>query len=119
SDPSNEASDTTHPVTPQILNLSITVLPLLPTGADCYCTVDVNLGTESAVVEYEFFQGPISFGRQSLQTIDTVPGGTGYRSTTVRAPAGADSVKFYVTPYSGPGGTGTAGAEASDTESIP
>ena len=93
-------------------NPRITRMLLLSDETGIRVQFTVNNDTQSVLVEYEFFDGEFSLGRQELQLVNTTPGGS-RTSNSVTPPPGADSVMFYCTPFSGSNGTGVRGPEAS------
>jgi len=78
----------------------------------------VNNDTQSVLVECEFFGvGGFSYGRQEVELVNTTPGGS-RTSKSVTPQAGAESVTFYCTPFSGSNGTGVRGPEASTSTTL-
>ena len=98
-------------------NPQITFILAYADASSANVAFKVNNDTESVLVEYEFFDGGFSLGRQELQLINTTPGGS-YTSQNVIPPPGADSVTFYCTPFSGDNGTGVQGPTASASATI-
>lgn len=98
-------------------NPQITRLLLLSDENGIRVNFTVNNDTQSVLVEYEFFNGDFSYGRQELQLVNTTPGST-RSSNSVTPVAGADRLVFYCTPFSGSNGTGVRGPTASTSTTL-